>query len=140
MTVIWCMIPEIWCAVDKSFCHFGLFFDFLLPNNLKNHNFEKMKKSPRDTIILHRCNINDNHIIYDSWNTAHHWQDFLSFWTISCPFTPPNNPKNQNFEKKNKKTLDVCHKSTTWCIVPEIWSMTNRIFCHFGLFFALLPP
>ena len=27
-----------------------------------------------------------------------------------------------------------------WCMVPEIWSMTERIFCDFGPFFALLPP
>ena len=25
-------------------------------------------------------------------------------------------------------------------MVPETWSTTDRIFCHFGLFFALLPP
>ena len=25
-----------------------------------------------------------------------------------------------------------------WYMVPEIWSMTNRFFCHFGTFFALL--
>ena len=25
-------------------------------------------------------------------------------------------------------------------MVPEIWSMTDRIFCHFGQFFAHLPP
>ena len=25
-------------------------------------------------------------------------------------------------------------------MVPEIWSTTEKIFCHFGLFFALLPP
>ena len=25
-------------------------------------------------------------------------------------------------------------------MVPEIWSATDVIFCHFGLFFALLPP
>ena len=25
-------------------------------------------------------------------------------------------------------------------MVPETWSKTNRIFCHFRLFFALLPP
>ena len=25
-------------------------------------------------------------------------------------------------------------------MVPEIWSTTDRIFCHSGLFFALLPP
>ena len=27
-----------------------------------------------------------------------------------------------------------------WCMVPEIWSMMNRIFHHFGLFFALYSP
>ena len=27
-----------------------------------------------------------------------------------------------------------------WCMVPEIWSTTVRIFCHFGQFFALLTP
>ena len=25
-------------------------------------------------------------------------------------------------------------------MVPEIWSTTDRIFCHSGPFFALLPP
>ena len=25
-------------------------------------------------------------------------------------------------------------------MVPEIWSVTDRIFCNFGPFFALLPP
>ena len=25
-------------------------------------------------------------------------------------------------------------------MVPEIWRMTDRIFSHFGLFIALLPP
>ena len=27
-----------------------------------------------------------------------------------------------------------------WCMVPEIWSAKDWISCHFGLFFALLPP
>ena len=25
-------------------------------------------------------------------------------------------------------------------MVPEIWSVTNKIFCHSGLLFVLLPP
>ena len=25
-------------------------------------------------------------------------------------------------------------------MLPEIWSVTDRIFCHFGTFFALSPP
>ena len=27
-----------------------------------------------------------------------------------------------------------------WCMVSEIWSMTDRIFCHFGPCFAILLP
>ena len=27
-----------------------------------------------------------------------------------------------------------------WCMVPEIWSMTDKFFCPYGLFFALLQP
>ena len=33
----------------------------------------------------------------------HDQNNFLSFWTIFCPFTPPNNLENQNL-KKMKKT------------------------------------
>ena len=25
-------------------------------------------------------------------------------------------------------------------MIPQIWSTADRIFCHFGLFFGLLPP
>ena len=27
-----------------------------------------------------------------------------------------------------------------WCMTPEIWSVTDNIFCHFELFLALLTP
>ena len=27
-----------------------------------------------------------------------------------------------------------------WCMGPEIWSATDKIFCHYGPIFALLPP
>ena len=29
MTVIWCMVPEIWSATDRIFSHFGPLFHFL---------------------------------------------------------------------------------------------------------------
>ena len=35
-------------------------------NNPKNQNFEKMKKTPGDTIILHKCTKNYNHMLYYS--------------------------------------------------------------------------
>ena len=37
------------------------------PNNLKNQNFEKVKKIAGD-IILPMCTINDNHMMYSSLN------------------------------------------------------------------------
>ena len=80
------------------------------------------------------------------------------FWDIKCkgqffchfgpflPFDTPNNPKNQNFEKI-KKSLDILSIYTAvpqmmiiWGMVPEISSLADRIFCHFGLLFTLLPP
>ena len=60
------MVPEIWSAMDRTLCHFGLFLTFYPPNNPKNQNFEKMKKIIRDIIILHMCNINDNHMVCGS--------------------------------------------------------------------------
>ena len=37
-------------------------------SNPKNENFEKMKKLHGDIVILHRCNINGNHMMYGSWD------------------------------------------------------------------------
>ena len=121
------------------------FLPFYPPNKPKNQNFEKMKKLPRDIIILHRCNINDNHMMYGSWDTEANRQIFLSFWTIFCPFTSLTNKKIKIW--KNEKTprdiiiLHMCTINDNHMMYGS-WDMkhvTDRIFCHFGLFFALLP-
>ena len=44
----------------------GYFLPLYLPNNPENQNFEKMKKTPEDIIILHMSTINQNHVMYDS--------------------------------------------------------------------------
>ena len=36
------------------------------PNNPKNQNFEKNRKTPGDIIILHLCTTNDDHMMYGS--------------------------------------------------------------------------
>ena len=54
------MVPEMWNVRE-----FFLFLPFHFPNNPENHNFEKVKKALGD-IILHKCTINNNHMIYDS--------------------------------------------------------------------------
>ena len=48
---------------------------------------KKWKKKHGDIIILQKCTINDNHMIYGSWVMKHDTQNFLPFWTVFCPFT-----------------------------------------------------
>ena len=80
---------------------------------LTNQNFEKIKKTPGDIIILHMCAINYNHMMYGSRDIECDGQNFLSFWTIFAHL-PPKNPKNQNFEKMKKMPRDIIilHKCT----------------------------
>ena len=103
-----------------------------------------MKKIPGDIIILHIWTINDDHMMYGSWvmernQVLCHLDHFL-------PFYPPNNWENQNFEKMKKNPGDIllhsCVPQMTiiHCKFPEIWSVMDIIFCHFGPSFSLLPP
>ena len=60
------MVPEIWSITDRFFCHFGQFFAHFPPKNPKNQNFEKMKKTPGDIIILQKCTKTHDHMLYCS--------------------------------------------------------------------------
>ena len=40
------------------------FLPFYATKDPENQNFEKMKKTPGDIIILHMCTINDNHFTH----------------------------------------------------------------------------
>ena len=63
-----------------------------------------LKKTPGDINILHICTINDNHMIYGSWDMAYNRKNFLSFWTIFCPFTLLWTQKTKIFKKIGKNT------------------------------------
>ena len=62
---------------------------------------------PGDIIILHMCTINDNHIMYGSWDMDCDRQTFLSFWTIFCPFTPLKTWKIKILKKWKKIPGDI---------------------------------
>ena len=66
----------------EIFVILDLFLPFY-PSPPKKSSLEQ----PGDIILLHLCSINEGHVIYDSWNIRHDRQNFLSFWTIICPFT-----------------------------------------------------
>ena len=133
--------------MDRIFVILERFLPFYPPNNPKNQNFEKKtKKFPEDIIILHRCTINDNHMMYGSWDIECDGQNFLSFWTVFCLEKVLTRKikilKNSqisleisSFYTSVPKIIIICY------IVPEIWHITDvSVNFHFELFFALLPP
>ena len=79
-----------------------------------------MKITAGDIIMLHKFTISDKHMMYGSRDMKRDKQNFLSFWTLFCPFNPvifhfglfftllpPNRPKNQNIEKMKKTPRDI---------------------------------
>ena len=136
------------------FVTFRPFFPFYHPpNDPENDNFEKKRKKCLEILsfYIYMCTINEDHMIYGSWSKVQQPENFV---ILGCflPFLPPDNPENQNFKIEKKHhwhiiILQICtindilvYICTTWYIVPEIWSATDRIFCHSGPFFAHLPP
>ena len=72
--------------------------------------------------MLHMCTINDNHMMYGSQDMEHDRQNFLSFWTIFCPFTLQTTLKFKRKKKKKKIPADtsVPKIMITCYTVPEI--------------------
>ena len=48
-----------------------------------------------------------NHMMYGSWDMECNRQNFLSFWTISCPFTLLSVQKIKMKQKMEKKPGDI---------------------------------
>ena len=124
------------------FYHFGPFFTLLTTQNIKI--LKKWKNTWR-YYFKH---------VYHKWQPYGVW--FPRYWVWQTklfvilnhflPFYPLKNLKKQYFEimKKRLEILsfytNVPKMTIIWCIFPEIWSVTNWIFCYFGLFFALFYP
>ena len=128
MTIIWCMIPDR-NAPDNFLLFWTVFCPFTCPSYgpRKSKFWKKMKKTPGD--IYHFKNVYHKWQSYDAWFPGYRaWQTEFS---VTLDHFLPFNPKT---------TQKILPKMTImWCMVPEIWSMMSRTFCHFGPFFNLLP-
>ena len=125
----------------KLFLILGYFLPFYLPYNPKNQNFEKMKKMPGDTIILHMCTKNYDQVMSGSWDMVHDLCNYFLFWTIFCPFTPLTARKIKILKKQKKplkiSSFYICVPKfiIRWCTLPEMWCVTDVIvISHFELF------
>ena len=91
------------------FCHFLPFFA------QKMKTSRKWRKHPRDIIILHKCTINCDYMLYCSGDMVRDGCNcYFSFWVAFC-FYPSNSPKiSKKMKKKKKMTGDIIilHKCT----------------------------
>ena len=119
-------------------------YDALLSRMEISHNFHTLFKAfplARKKPCKVRSTINEDHMMYGSWDIRDDRQFFCYFGPFYCPFDSPNNPKNQIFEKMDKSLKILSYLWYTndiiWYMLPEIWSITDNfllfwvIFCSF---------
>ena len=98
----------------QNFLSFWTIFCPLTP--LKTHNIKILKKWKKiigSIIILQMCIIDDNHMMHGSWDIEHDEQNFSSFWTIFCPFTPLTTQKIKFWKiEKIPGDIIILHKCT----------------------------
>ena len=154
MTIIWCMVTEIWSMTDRIFCNFGPFFGPF--NSLKTRKIKILENWKKFLEILSFCTnvpkimiicytVPENCIFILHCSGCNY---YFSFCAIFCEFIGLTAQKIK-ISKKWKKTWRYHHFRQVyqkpkimiiWYTVPEIWRVTDVIFIfHFGLFFALLP-
>ena len=126
----------------ESFVILDHFFALLPPNNRKNQNFEKLKKTSRDIIILHKYNKNHDHMLYCSWDMVHDRCYYFFILGHFLLFYPSNRPKNLNLKnvKKTPGDIIILHKCTKNHdhMLHCSWDMVhNRCNCYFS-FWAIL--
>ena len=88
-------------------------------------------------------------VIKNSYPRPSENKGFLKYrlWHHNLSSYPAATTQKIKILKKWKKCPEILPLQThvqkmtvIWCMVPEISSATDKLFCHFGLFFALLPP
>ena len=90
----------------------GHFLSFYPNKNPENQNFEKMEKKPEDTILLHKCNINHDHMLYCFWDTMCDRCNFhFSFWALFLIFytTTAHKIKIKKMRKKRPGDIIILH-------------------------------
>ena len=133
------MMYDSW-DIRQSFLSFwAIFCPLTLLTVRKIKILKKMKKKTTttgDITILQMCFINENHMMYGSWDMERDRQNFFSlttFFLFIYPLTTQKirilkNEKNAWRYHLLKFTINDNH------MMHGSWDM-----CHFGLFLALLP-
>ena len=79
-----------------------IFCSFTYLTTQKIKILKKWKKMQEGIIILHMFTINENHMMYVSWDIECDIHNFFSLLTIFCPFTPLTTQKIKILKKWKK--------------------------------------
>ena len=97
---------NIGCNGQNFFVISDRFLPFYFPNNLTTRKIKILKNEKTAWRYYHFTQMYhtwQSYMMYGSWDMERDGQNFLSFWTIFCTFTP--NPKNQNQKQISKTKL-----------------------------------
>ena len=99
MTIIWCMVPEIWSMTDRFFCHFGPFFCPFTPlSTQKIKTLKNFKNAWK--YYFYTCALYDVwYLRYGAWSFCH----FGPFFVLLTPLTT------QKMKKMKKIPLEIYH-------------------------------
>ena len=102
-------------------------------------NFEKPKKSEfwqneKKLLEISSCylSVTKTTIIWGIVPEIEWDKFFLSFWAIFCP-----KKRHLNYLEMSSFYTCATKNMIKWCMLTQIWSATDIIFCHFRPFFAL---
>ena len=123
------MLTQIWSVIDiivisGHFCSFAPLF------------MSKIKILKKYIILLHMCTINQEHMMYGSWDMKCDRQNFFVIFGHFSPFYPPERWK---YQKWKKKPGDIIILYWLYCSRDMTCDGCNCYF-HFGLYFSLLLP
>ena len=132
----------------KFLWFWAIFCPFTPLTTQKENILEKPKKMSGDIIILQKCTVNHDHVMYDSWDMKRDRQNFFVILGHFMPLYLTNNPKNQNFEKMKKAPEDIIilHKCTKNHDRMLYWSWDmvrdgcNCYFSFWTIFCPFTPP
>ena len=145
VTIISCMVPGYMEHKGQTFLSFWTIFCPFTPLTTQKPKFlKKWKKNIWRYYHFKICTINDNHMMYGSWDMETNRQNFLSFWTIFLHFWPPKHLKNQNFEAMKKMPQDIiilqkCMKNHDHMLYCS-WDMSRDGCNYYFSFWAIFCP
>ena len=109
------MLTQIWSVTDIIFCHFRPFFALLPHYRPQKLKLGKNVKTPGDIMLSHMCTINQDHMMYGSWDIVCKGQSFFVIFGHFYSLTLLTTQKIQILRKIKKTPWDIIifHFSTT---------------------------